>query len=476
MSGKQVLILVPEIRLVLETVNLLSRYFNASISVFHSSLSNDEKLSVWFQSRHGLNSIVIGTRAALFIPLARPGIIIIDKEHDRSYKQRKEWYYQARDLAIFRAREDGIPVIMGSATPAIETIHNVHSGKYYQFNLMSNDGKPLQQIVDLRNQTLISGISPMVIRKMEWYLNTNSQVLLFLNSCNHSLILSCNNCGWNAKCPHCSNLYVVDRSTPKLGCRACHIDAVTPDNCLSCSSKKLSVINFGVEHVAEGLSVLFPNTPILYDHRGVIGKSSVKNLPNSKRGILIGTNKSVKNYRSFKVKMIVLLDIDCAMLPTDFRSGEYLWQMYSRIVGQAKANGEIFIQTHYPNHPLLQNMLRHDYLSLAKEDLFIRRSLNLPPWSSHALFRVGRNNYNLAESFLNRICGLINSQVKDSSVWIMGPSLFQKRDGSLKWQLLVQHNSRKGLQFLMGSTLRLIHNLPEAKKINWSLDIDPDEY
>ncbi len=487
--GKQALVLVPEIGLTPQTIARFRERFDAPIDVLHSALNDSERLAVWLRARSGETAIVIGTRSALFTPLARPGVIIIDEEHDSSYKQQEGWRYQARDLAVFRAHEEDIPIVMGSATPALETLHNVRVGKYRQLNLTKRAGnaKPaLQQLIDLKGQQLKGGLAPALLGKMRQHLQADNQVLLFLNRRGFSPALMCHDCGWLAECQRCDSYYTLHQNHRQLRCHHCDSQRPLPNQCPGCGSTHLMPVGVGTEQLEQQLGTLFPGVPVSRIDRDTTSRKGAleQHLADVHRGgarILVGTQMLAKGHHFPDVTLVSLLDVDGALFSADFRAAERFAQLYTQVAGRAGRagkQGEVLLQTHHPDHPLLQTLLHRGYFAFADQTLLERQSVQLPPWTSHALFRAEDIDNQQAAEFLTQLRNLLEaSPLKDDAMWLMGPvpALAPKRSGRWRWQLLLQHPSRKRLQQLLSGSLPLIATLPAARKVKWTLDIDPTE-
>ncbi|QPG27262.1 primosomal protein N' [Pantoea sp. SM3640] len=487
--GKQALVLVPEIGLTPQTIARFRERFDAPIDVLHSALNDSERLAVWLRARRGETAIVIGTRSALFTPLARPGVIIIDEEHDSSYKQQEGWRYQARDLAVFRAHEEDIPIVMGSATPALETLHNVRSGKYRQLDLTKRAGNArpaLQQLIDLKGVQLIGGLAPGLIGKMRLHLQADNQVLLFLNRRGFSPALLCHDCGWIAECTRCDRYYTLHQRHRQLRCHHCDSQRPLPNQCPQCGSTHLLPVGVGTEQLEQQLGTLFPGVPVSRIDRDTTSRKGAleQHLADVHRGgarILVGTQMLAKGHHFPDVTLVSLLDVDGALFSADFRAAERFAQLYTQVAGRAGRagkQGEVLLQTHHPEHPLLQTLLHQGYSAFAQQALLERQAVHLPPWSRHALFRAEDMDNQQAAEFLQQLRNLLEaSPLNDKAMWFMGPlpALQPKRSGRWRWQLLLQHPSRQRLQQLLSSSLPLVSTLPAARKVKWTLDIDPTE-
>lgn len=486
-QGKQALVLVPEIGLTPQTIARFRERFNAPVEVLHSGLNDSERLNVWLKARNGEAAIVIGTRSALFTPFSDLGVIIIDEEHDGSYKQHEGWRYHARDLAVYRAWTEKIPIILGSATPALETLHNVQLGKYRQLRLTRRAGNATpatQQVIDLKGQPLQSGLSPVLIKSIGKHLAAGNQVILFLNRRGYAPALLCHECGWIAECHRCDSYYTLHQGQRNLRCHHCDSQRAIPHQCPQCGSTHLVPVGMGTEQLEQTLQPLFPDIPISRIDRDTTRRkgSLEEQLAEVHRGgarLLIGTQMLAKGHHFPDVTLVALLDVDGALFSGDFRAAERFAQLYVQVsgrAGRAGKKGEVLLQTHHPEHPLLQLLLTRGYDAFAGEALSERKTVSLPPFTHHTLFRAEDQNNHQASLFLQQLRNLVESSpLKDDDLWIMGPTpaLQAKRSGRFRWQLLLQHTSRAKLQKLIQQTLVLINTLPEARRVKWTLDVDP---
>lgn len=488
-EGKQALVLVPEIGLTPQTIARFRERFNAPVEVLHSGLNDNERLKVWLSAKAGESAIIIGTRSALFTPLARPGVIIVDEEHDNSYKQQEGWRYHARDLAVLRANKENIPIILGSATPALETLHNVRTGKYRQLSLTRRAGNAKtanQQLLDLKAVKLHSGLSPALIAKMRHHLNAGNQVLLFLNRRGYAPALLCHDCGWLAECQRCDHYFTYHQQQRSLRCHHCDSQRPIPWQCPECGSSHLMPAGLGTEQLEEQLTQLFPNVALTRIDRDTTRRKGMleQHLETIHQGgarILVGTQMLAKGHHFPDVTLVALLDVDGALFSADFRATERFAQLYVQVAGRAGRagkQGEVVLQTHHPEHPLLHTLLSKGYFSFADDTLKQRQALQLPPYTSQAIFRAEHHDSELVEDFLHQLRNLLDaSPLKDSHFWIVGPvpALHAKRQGRWRWQLVLQHPARRQLQKILQQSLALIGTLPSEKKVKWSLDIDPTE-
>ncbi|WP_225086501.1 primosomal protein N' [Pectobacterium colocasium] len=488
-QGKQALVLVPEIGLTPQTIARFRERFNAPVDVLHSALNDSERLAVWLRARSGEAAIVIGTRSALFTPFARLGLIVIDEEHDSSYKQQEGWRYHARDLAVFRAREEDIPIVMGTATPALETLYNVQIGKYRRLNLTKRAGNAAlakQHVIDLKGLPLTAGLSQPLITRIRHHLTNDNQVILFLNRRGFAPVVMCHECGWIAECQRCDHYYTYHQHQKMLRCHHCDSQRPVPQQCPSCGSTHMVPVGLGTEQLEQSLAPLFPDVPITRIDRDTTSRKGAleQQLSQVRQGgarLLIGTQMLAKGHHFPDVTLVALLDVDGSLFSADFRAAERFAQLYTQVAGRAgragKA-GEVALQTHHPDHPLLQTLLQQGYDAFASQALTERKSVFLPPFTSHILFRADDHDNQQAALFLQQLRNLLEaSPLRDESLWLLGPvpALQPKRAGRFRWQLLLQHPSRALLQKLVRTSMALIGTLPQARKVKWMLDVDPTD-
>ncbi|MDQ5891497.1 primosomal protein N' [Pectobacterium aquaticum] len=488
-QGKQALVLVPEIGLTPQTIARFRERFNAPVDVLHSALNDSERLAVWLRARSGEAAIVIGTRSALFTPFARLGLIVIDEEHDSSYKQQEGWRYHARDLAVFRAREEDIPIVMGTATPALETLYNVQIGKYRRLNLTKRAGNAAlakQHIIDLKGLPLTAGLSQPLITRIRHHLTNDNQVILFLNRRGFAPVVMCHECGWIAECQRCDHYYTYHQHQKMLRCHHCDSQRPVPQQCPGCGSTNMVPVGLGTEQLEQSLAPIFPDVPITRIDRDTTSRKGAleQQLSQVRQGgarLLIGTQMLAKGHHFPDVTLVALLDVDGSLFSADFRAAERFAQLYTQVAGRAgragKA-GEVALQTHHPEHPLLQTLLQQGYDAFASQALTERKSVFLPPFTSHILFRADDHDNQQAALFLQQLRNLLEaSPLRDESLWLLGPvpALQPKRAGRFRWQLLLQHPSRALLQKLVRTSLTLIGTLPQARKVKWMLDVDPTD-
>ncbi|MGP1945060.1 MAG: primosomal protein N' [Arsenophonus sp. ET-LJ4-MAG3] len=484
---KQILVLVPEISLTPQTIQRFSQRFNAPIDVLHSALNDNERLAVWLRAQKGQSAIVIGTRSALFTSFANLALIIIDEEHDNSYKQQDGWRYHARDLAVFLAKIKNIPIIMGTATPSLESLYNIKKGKYHRLDLTKRAGNAKlasQFLVDIKGQPLKYLMSRPLIQRIEKHLAENNQVMLFLNRRGYSPMLICHDCGWIAECLRCNHYYTLHYHQRQLHCHQCNCQLLIPIQCSECGSTHLLPIGLGTEQLEEAINQLFPNIPVTRidkdntRHKGIMEKE-LANIYMGGARVLIGTQMLAKGHHFPDVTLVGLLNVDGALFSNDYRATEKFAQLYIQVSGRAGRSdkkGEVILQTHYPEHPLLSILLKKGYNEFAIETLKERYDVFLPPYSSHIIIRSEDYHNRSAPYFLNKCRRYIEQHnMRDSQLYLMGPipAIKAKRAGRFHWQLLLQHPSRSYLQQFLSHILPKIVAYSESKKVKWSIDVDP---
>lgn len=484
-AGKQVLILVPEIGLTPQTVQRFKARFNVEIDVLHSNLNDTERLNVWERARTGQSAVVIGTRSALFTQFAALGAIILDEEHDASFKQQDGWRYHARDLAIVLAQKLNIQVLLGSATPSLESINNVQNGKYQHLQLSKRAGNATalrQFVIDLKQQKVQNGLSQPLLERMKNHLEKGNQVLLFLNRRGFAPVLLCHECGWIAQCPHCAKPYTYHQKQRVLRCHHCGAQKTIPRQCGDCGSTHLITTGLGTEQLEETLKAQFPHYAVARIDRDSTARkgkleSYLEDIQQGKSQILIGTQMLAKGHHFPNVTLVALVNVDSALFSLDFRAEERLAQLYVQVAGRAgraEKQGEVVLQTHYPDHPLLVTLLANGYRAFAEETLRLRHSMGLPPFSFQALFKAQARSSELAEQCLTQIAEFFHAK-KIEGLQILGPmpAPFSKKAGQFRWQLLLQHNSRMALQKLLRDYQQA--NLEKNSQVRLILDVDPQD-
>ena len=487
-ANKQALILVPEIGLTPQLLSRFQRRFpDISIAVLHSGLNDQERLQAWLSASKGDAGIIIGTRSALLTPLDRPGIIIVDEEHDLSLKQQEGFRYSARDLAIVRAQHLKVPVILGSATPALESLYNCERERFTRLHLPERAGTatpPKFSLIDVRGQKLDNGLSAQLLLQMQTHLAAGGQVLLFINRRGFAPVLMCHDCGWHARCDRCDAHMTIHQHARRLRCHHCGSERPLPANCPECKSADLFQAGYGTERVEQVLKSHFPTTPILRIDRDTTRRKGAMQtmLEQIKAGepqILVGTQMLAKGHHFPNLTLVGLLDADYGLFSADFRAAERLGQLVLQVAGRAgraERQGEVLIQTHHPESPLLQSLLSHDYGRFAQALLSERQAANLPPYSHLALLRAEAVDTQAPYCFLEEAHSLA-TQLDGSGIEVYGPfpAPMERRAGRSRAQLLLQSNSRASLQLLLSAWLPRLETLKSGRKVRWSIDVDPLE-
>ncbi|MBR9882196.1 MAG: primosomal protein N' [Oceanospirillales bacterium] len=490
-EGRQALVLVPEIGLTPQTLTRFRNRFNVPVHALHSNLSDRERLDTWLHARNGSAGIVIGTRSAIFTPLRNPGLIIVDEEHDSSFKQQDGFRYHARDLAVVRASREGIPIILGSATPALESLQNARAGRYEQLNLHRRAGNataPRFELLDIRQQPLDAGLSDELIRRMHQHLAAGTQVMLFLNRRGFSPSLICNQCATIVDCTRCDAHMTLHRNPPHLHCHHCDRQTPIPRACTQCGSHELRPLGIGTERAEDALKHHFPDTPVLrVDRDSTTRKASLeKIMAQVHRGdpcILIGTQMLAKGHHFPLVTLVAILDADAGLFSADFRGMERTAQLILQVAGRAgRANhpGEVILQTLHAEHPMLQTLIGSDYLHFARQEMQLREAAGLPPFTHHALVRGEATRQGWAEQFLRELSEQtrLNTELP-TGVQIIGPfpSPMEKRGGLFRAQLLISSHNRNALHTWLNALVHEAQNNPQGRRVRWVLDVDPiDNY
>ncbi len=485
--GEQALVLVPEIGLTPQLLDRFRRRFAAPIAVLHSGLSDRERLDAWLAARDGDAAIVIGTRSAVFTPLARPGVIILDEEHDASFKQQEGFRYSARDVAVKRAQLEDVPVLLGSATPSLESLHNAGRGRYMSLALTERAGNarpPALAVLDVRKQPMNSGLSLALVNAMRRHLAADGQVLLFLNRRGYAPTLLCHDCGWVAQCRRCDAHMTLFAGQRRLRCHHCGSERPADPACPECESRALSPVGAGTERLEEALQDLFPDIGIArIDRDTTRRKGALQSLLDSVHEgatrILVGTQMLAKGHHFPEVTLVAMVDVDQGLFSADFRATERMAQLITQVAGRAgraERPGQVLIQTHHPDHPLLQRLLREGYAAFARAALEERRQANLPPYSHLALLRAEAVDAELPLKFLRHACELAEA-LQGRGVQLLGPipAPMERRAGRVRAQLLLQADRRADLHRLLGPWAQQLETDRLARKVRWSIDVDPQE-
>ncbi len=486
--GEQALVLLPEIGLTPQMVERFRQRFDAPIVLLHSRLSDRERDRSWSAARKGEAAVVIGTRSSVFCPLAQPGLFIVDEEHDNAYAQQDGLRYSARDVAVKRAQLSHCPVLLGSATPSLETLDNAIRGRYQHHKLAQRAGgaaQPTVDILDIRGLALHGGISQTLQQAITDTLNRSEQVLLFINRRGFAPSLLCHDCGWVADCQNCDARMTVHRQPASLRCHHCTARKPLPHQCPDCQGRRLVSAGLGTEQVEQALVSSFPSTPIYrVDSDSMTQKGAMQTLRDAletAQGVLmVGTQMLSKGHDFPRVTLVGVLDADSMLFNPDFRGEERLLQLLTQVggrAGRAQIAGKVMIQTRQPDHPLITQVLRTDYQILARQLLALRAQQGLPPHGAVAAIRCDSRQLNEGLSFLQRISALPVVQTTSQHCRVIGPlpAAMARRAGLYRSQLIVMAKTRTDLAHRIRALVEHADSLKKPAGLAWFVDIDPVE-
>ncbi|MCR6663170.1 MAG: primosomal protein N' [Luteimonas sp.] len=481
--GRQALVLVPEIGL---TPQLLQRFrtrLGVPIHVSHSGLNDGERARTWAAAWRGEARVIVGTRSAVFTPLPDGGLIVIDEEHDGSYKQQDGIRYHARDFALVRGKALGIPVLLGSATPSLETLHNAGVGRYGYLRLSQRAGDarpPAVRVVDVRKRPLDAGVSVQMRDAIRAALDAGGQVLVFKNRRGYAPVLLCHDCGWSAQCPRCDAPMTVHAHGRRLQCHHCGHRKPSPPACPDCASLALQPQGNGTERIEAMLAEHFTDVPVLRIDRGSTQrKDALEKLLGElgeAPGILVGTQMLAKGHDLPNLTLVCVVGIDEGLFSADFRSHEKLAQLLIQVAGRAgraQRAGEVLLQTHHPEHPLLATLIEGGYHAFAENELPLREAAGFPPFAHLAMLRAEAKHADPPMAFLQAARGI--AQDASGNVDVNGPmpAPMPRRAGMHRAQLILSAATRRDLHHALDQAVPTLHALPESRKARWSLDVDP---
>lgn len=517
--GQQCLVLVPEIGLTPQTIARFRARFSVPMVMLHSGLNDRQRLQGWQQARTGMARIVVGTRSAIFTPLADLGLIILDEEHDASFKQQDGVRYSARNVAMVRGQRQSCPVLLGSATPALESLHNAQTGRYLHVRLSQRAGHakpPALALQSTLHQPLTAGFAQPVIAAIQQQLRQQRQVLVFLNRRGFAPLLACQDCGWMADCQRCDARMTLHQQPPYLHCHHCDNRMAIPQHCPECHSSKLQAVGQGTERIQSQLQALFPEIPVTrVDRDSVRTKQAFDDLYQSilkgGAGILVGTQMLAKGHHFPNVSLVVVVDSDHGLFSADFRGLEHSAQLIEQVAGRAGREqhpGQVWIQTLYPDHPQLNRLIQDGYSALATEMLQQRRQQQLPPFSNLAIIRAECEHAEQALELLETARATIQQWLKqdqearspqtssansDSSVVeyqpqssisvqtqsinLVGPfpAVMERRQGRYRYLLQCFCDTRRPLHQALDVVQQVLQKQSSLRKVRWHIDIDPIE-
>jgi len=489
-SKSQALVLVPEINLTPQLEERFqNRFLDKKIVVLHSYLSDIERLDNWREAKTGKADIVIGTRLGVFTPMPHLKILIIDEEHDPSFKQSEGLRYHARDVAMMRAKNLDIPVVMGSATPSLETWYKAINAKQnFQYlkldsRAVSNSTLPIIKTIQVNDKTKLE-VSKQVIDAIQNRIDKQEQTIVFINRRGYSPVLICSSCGWVAECERCSSRLVVHLQKKRLKCHHCGFDQKITNACIDCGNTDLFPLGTGTQKIEDVLKYHFSKAKIeRVDRDTTHSKKSIENLylkmNNRQIDIVIGTQMLAKGHDFPYVTLVVVLDADNALYSPDFRASERLFSQLMQVSGRAgrgKIKGEVLIQSVFPNHNLFDSLKAHDFNLFSNQLLRERESMGLSPFSYNALLMVQSKNLKIAKQFIFDVSGWVKDASLDT-VEVLGPSrpTLEKLRGFERFQLYIQASSRQELHKMLKPWISQIRQHPLVNRVKWSVDVDPTD-
>jgi len=482
LSGKQALVLVPEIGLTPQTVSRFERRFGHSVGILHSKVSDKKRMQIWLQAKAGKLPLVIGTRSAIFTPFLDLGLIVVDEEHDDSFKQQDGLRYHARDLAAVRAQRLNIPLLLGSATPSLESLNNALNGRYQHLQLSARAGGAnavSQYIQDMRNHPVHGGIAEHLVEKMQQHIEAGNQVLVFLNRRGFSPVLLCHACGHVEMCHSCDRPMTWHKSQRRLKCHHCGAQRGVPQRCDACHSDALVADGVGTEQLEQSLQGLFPSVSIArIDRDATRTKDALENtfdeIRAGKHQLLVGTQIVAKGHHFPDVTLVVIVDVDSALYSADLRASEKLAQLVTQLAGRAgraEKPGEMWLQTHHPGHPVVQDLIHNGYAHVARGLLAERQQAKVIPFCVQGIVKAESHEQHKVITALQLARAALPT---DSLLSVMGPvqTLIEKKQGRYRMMLIVRAESRKNLNHALRHLVSAMSASKEAKQVRWSVDVD----
>ena len=485
-DGGQALVLLPEIAITQQLVDRFTACFTGAVEVMHSGLGDKHRARVWTKFSRGEVNILLGTRSAVWASAAELKCIIVDEEHDPSYKQQEGFRYNARDVAVFRASRLNIPVVLGSATPSFETFHNATSGKYSLLTLANRAGGarlPSLKIEDIRGLKLHSGLSPRLIAAINERLDRKEQTILFLNRRGYAPVMLCHQCGELRECDRCDSKLVLHREKGLLICHQCDKRVLLTKPAECCETPEMVPLGQGTEQLAEHLQELFPGKIIRRIDRDTVRKKSeldeiLQQARNGEIDILLGTQMLAKGHDFPNVTLVGIVDADARLFSEDFRAEERLAQMIIQVAGRAgraTIEGEVFVQTRQPFHWLFKALLGGNYDEFLSLGLAEREQAMLPPFSQAALIRAEATNRDLPYIFLTKIVKHLRMHFKNASLYGPIPSQLERRAGKFRAEIMFVADTHQKIAQAVSMGIEHALTLPEKSQVRWSVDIDPQE-
>ena len=481
----QVIYLVPEIGLTSQLVERVRRRFGERFAISHSALTERRQYEAWERFRQGEVSIMLGTRSSLFSQSARLGLIIIDEEHDASYKQEDGIRYHARDVAIKRAQMLDIPILLGSATPSLESLNNCEREHYFWYRLSQRPTRyapPGIQLIDSRNTILEHGCSPYLLQRIEHHLGQNNQVLLYLNRRGFAPVVMCHECGWQAVCRHCDSRLTLHQSLNRLLCHHCGFAQPVPSSCGDCANTGIRHYGIGTEQLEQGMKKRFPDYQVLRIDRDSITSRDdfARRMETLREGgpcLLIGTQMIAKGHDYPAITMSAILDADQALFSASYRASERLVQTAVQVSGRSGRGdqaGEAYLQTDFPDHPLMQALANQDYRKIADTITRERKLLGFPPYARVVMFRADALSLQQATDKLDEIKHCLADSTTRHQVKCIGPipALMTRRIGRYRAQLCLISPDMRKLRSVLRESMPEIELIKSTQKVKWVVDVD----
>jgi primosomal protein N' (replication factor Y) len=484
----QVLLLVPEINLTPQLENYFrSRLPDVELVSLHSGLNDGERMQNWLHAQSGRARIILGTRLAVFTPLPQLALLIVDEEHDASFKQHDGLRYSARDVAIFRARQRGVPIVLGSATPSLESYYNAQSGRYQMLRLTQRAAAraqlPTINCINTKNTVMQHGLSKPLLNALAERLQRGEQSLIFINRRGYAPVLMCGACGWLSGCSNCAGMLVLHLKDRLLRCHHCGHQKRVPNACPQCGNADLQPVGIGTQRVESALREHFPKARVLRVDRDSTRNKGTwqamrQQIQDDAVDILVGTQMLAKGHDFPNLTLVGILNPDSALYSSDFRASEKLFSQLVQVAGRAgRADkpGEVLIQTAFPDHPLFRALRAHDYDAWAQILLAERQSAGFPPFMYQVLLRAEAKHETRVYTFLQRAREAAVELALPVEIYGVVPAVMPRRANHFLAQLLVQSTIRKSLQQFLREWRPLLDALP-AQGLRWSLDIDPIDF
>jgi primosomal protein N' (replication factor Y) len=483
--GSQSLLMVPEINLTPQLeARFVQRFPGVRLVSLHSGLSDGERCERWLAAFAGDAQVVLGTRLSVFTPLPRLGLVIVDEEHDVSFKQQEGLRYSARDLAVFRARQHRVPIVLGSATPALESYLNARNGRFGNLHLRTRPvaSPPQIRLIETRTARQTHGMSDPLLQAIRERLARGEQSLVFLNRRGFAPAMVCGECGWTAQCSRCAARLVWHLRAARLRCHYCGHEEHLPPACPDCGNQDLKGLGQGTQRLEQALAGIFPGARILrIDRDSTRQKRSWEamreDIHAERVDILVGTQILAKGHDFPKLTLVAVVNPDSALFSADFRAAEKLLQQLMQVTGRAgraELPGEALVQTQFPAHPLYQALLRQDYRAFADELLVERKRSGFPPFVYQALLRAEALNEGAVRDFLAQAVRSAAGYDKAVTLYDPVPAAIARVAGHHRAHLLVQSSARGALQRFLTNWVPMLSQ-KKAGRVRWSIDIDPLE-